>query len=188
MLVIHYTEVSTLLIQEVALAPTNWIGIVNIPLGGPCALGRGSTQGSGERRIMFCQHMHWAQSICVMEPHSRNNAHPTPLHPPTLLLCPGNKYSQGSCWGRSGEKVPCTVLCAWYLCVLYFWPMFVCMCQRVLASVLHQRAHANSALWWPCEYSSIYYNALTAILWQRSPVCNLGTDLSFFLLSSLLPY
>lgn len=27
--------------------------------------------------------MHWAQSICVMEPHSRNNAHPTPLHPPT---------------------------------------------------------------------------------------------------------
>lgn len=35
MLIIYYTEVSTLLIQEVALAPINWIGMVNIPLGGP---------------------------------------------------------------------------------------------------------------------------------------------------------
>lgn len=35
MLVICYTEVSTLLIQEVAPAPTNWIGIIIIPPGVP---------------------------------------------------------------------------------------------------------------------------------------------------------
>lgn len=39
MLIIYYTEVSTLLIQEVALAPINWIGMVNIPLGGPVRSG-----------------------------------------------------------------------------------------------------------------------------------------------------
>lgn len=35
MLIIYYTEVSTLLIQEVTLAPINWIGMVNIPHGAP---------------------------------------------------------------------------------------------------------------------------------------------------------
>lgn len=39
-LIIYYTEVSTLLIQEVALDPINWIGMVNIPLGGPVHSGR----------------------------------------------------------------------------------------------------------------------------------------------------
>lgn len=38
-LIIYYTEVSTLLIQKVALAPINWIGMVNIPLGGPVRSG-----------------------------------------------------------------------------------------------------------------------------------------------------
>lgn len=50
MLVVHYTEVSTLLIQEVALAPANWIGIINIPLGAPVHSG-GALHGEVERDV-----------------------------------------------------------------------------------------------------------------------------------------
>lgn len=94
---------------------------------------------------MFCQHMCWAPSICVMGPRSG-----TYIPLPLPSLCPGNQYSQGSHWGRAGEKVPCAVLGVWYPCVLhvcvYFYPASVYMCQHVFVSVLHKRTHANPAL------------------------------------------
>ena len=103
MLVIHYTEVSTLLIQEVALAPANWIGNINIPPGAPERSAGALRGGSGESRIMSCQHMCWALSICVMGPHSSTNI---------PLYRPGNQYSEGPHrgggeWEKSGGNVPC---------------------------------------------------------------------------------
>lgn len=147
MLVIHYTQVSTRLVQEVAWAPTNWIGMVNIPPEAPAHPGRGSKQGSGERRLMFCQHMQWTPSICVMEPHSSNNT-PTPLRcpeKPVVVKIPAG--------GHQEKKFPVQYfVCSMFV---YLWPMFADMSRHVLVPVLHKHTHANSALWWPCEYRRV---------------------------------
>lgn len=171
MLIIRYSQVSTLLIQEVALAPTNWIGNINIPPG--ALLHQGSTQGSEERRSLM-QHMRWAPSICVTVPNSSTNI---PLH------CFGNQCSRRPPNGQSFRNCfPDSTRYVVSVCV--FWPVFVYKYQQAFVSVLPEQTHVNPALSWPCEHSSIHYSTLIVISWQRSPVGNVRTLLSF----SLLPF
>lgn len=126
--------------------------------------------------------MHWAQSICVMEPPSSNN---TPYHHHHPFLCPENQFSQGSRWGRSGEKFPvqyfvcgicmqtmCVSVCACIsdLCVCVHVPACACICTSVHMQILPFYDHVSTVAYTTTPWQRYCDRGYLSAIW--GPFCH----------------
>lgn len=157
MLVIHYREVSTLLIQEVALAPTNWIGNINIPLEPLCTRAGLYTGKWRETYNVLSAYALGPVHLCDGAPEQYKFSSTPPLHP--FLHYSGNQFSQ-----RRGDSN-----CVWYSCMCFPFmclsEVCLCNCVSVCVRLYNTSIHMQILpLLWPCEFNSMYYSTLVAIL------------------------
>lgn len=104
--------------------------------------------------------MRWAPSICVKGPHSSDNP-----SPPSLYT--GNQYSQGSRWGRTGEKVPNAALGVCYLCVFHVLCVFLtCVCACICITQVHTCRSCPFVTTWVQQHIS------------RCPDCHIVTEVT----------
>lgn len=127
MLFMHYTEVSTLLIQDVALARTNWIGNINIPLGPPCAW---AALYAGK----------WRETDTVLSAHVLGPG-PSAWWGPTAAFIPlsaSPQYSEGPQWE---EKFPVQYLFAASMCIPSMRASPTCVCVQTCECVCIAKAN-----------------------------------------------
>lgn len=129
---------------------------------------RALTQWSGERCIMFCQHMRWVPSICVMGPTA------------VLISLPSSPYTalETSTVNRPTEEkerewcvLPLQnlhmVVCMFTISICVFLTCLLYTCQIVFISVLQRKNDANDALSSPFEFTSIIL---------KHPDCHIVTE------------
>lgn len=131
---------------------------------------------------MFCQHMHWAPSICMMGPQSSTNFPPPPHSTLFYTTLETSTVKDEETVIVYGTPACVFLLCVFLncVCVIVSACVYVCITQVYTCKSCPFRDHANSTACTTAPWLPYYNRGHLSAIW--------GTLLSFFLLPFQLPY